>query len=77
MPRQQVYYFAKGHMGQYEDWWYLRDNGDGTYHIEHEWDHVSVGNLSKNQGTEVFELEEGLAKAPQKAVEEVRRLLGN
>lgn len=50
----------KGHLGQYEDWYYLVENEDGTRHVEHDWDHVTVNGLGKNEGTKTYTVEEFL-----------------
>lgn len=77
MKSTQVYYFAKGHLGQHEDWWNLIENEDGSFEIEHEWDHVSVSSGGNNsQGSRRFSLEEGLSKAPAKAVAKIKEILG-
>ncbi|MDX0488829.1 hypothetical protein GOC53_00840 [Sinorhizobium medicae] len=76
MKKTQVYYFAKGHLGQHEDWWYLIENDDGSYQIEHEWDHVSTGSSHKSEGSQTFSLEEGLKRVPHNAVEKINEILG-
>ncbi|MGR9552285.1 hypothetical protein ACU8MG_03825 [Rhizobium leguminosarum] len=76
MKRTQVYYNAKGHLGQYEDWWYLIQNDDGTVEVENEWDHVNVNGLAKNQGAKKYSLEEGMKEAPHNAVSKIKEILG-
>jgi hypothetical protein len=76
MKKTQVYYFAKGHLGQHEDWWYLIENEDGTHQVEHEWDHVSTSSFNKSEGSTVLSLEDGLQKAPHSAVEKIKSILG-
>ncbi|MBO9194353.1 hypothetical protein J5277_09570 [Rhizobium sp. 16-449-1b] len=76
MARTQVYYIAKGHLGQYEDWWYLDQKDDGTVEIVNEWDHVSVNGLGKNEGSKSYSLDAGLKEAPHKAVAKIKELLG-
>ena len=51
----------KGHLGQYEDWWYLIEEDDGNFYVEHEWDHVNVGTLAKNAGSKSYSVEEFLS----------------
>lgn len=75
MKRTELYYFAKGHLGQYEDWWNLLENEDGSVQIEHEWDHVSTGSSNSSRGTTVYPLSEGLQHAPARAVEKVKEIL--
>ncbi len=77
MTRTQVYYRASGHMGQYEDWWYLVQNEDGTCEIEHEGDHVRVNGLSRTENSIKYSLEDGLKEAPIGAVVKIREILGN
>lgn len=50
----------KGHMGQYEDWWYLdvSDGNDPT--VVHEWDHVRVGDLSHGGGETTYTVDQFL-----------------
>jgi hypothetical protein len=76
MKRTQIHYFAKGHLGQHEDWWYLVEADDGTHHVEHEWDHVSVGSGNKSEGTTRHSIEYALKNAPTKAVAKLKELLG-
>lgn len=76
MERTQVYHRESGHMGQYEDWWYLEVAEDGAISIVHEWNHVRVRDLSTNEGTERYTLDEGLAKAPVNAANAIRVKLG-
>jgi hypothetical protein len=73
--RHQVYAFAKGHLGQHEDWWHLIENDDGSYSIEHEWDHVSTNGGGSNVGERIYSLEEGLQRAPRSAVEKIEVIL--
>lgn len=75
MKKVQVYYFAKGHLGQHEDWWYLIEHDDGTYEIEHEWDHVSTNGPNRSAGATKFSLEEGLQRAPHRAVTKINELI--
>lgn len=44
-----LYKQEKGHLGQYEDWWYLVQPEDGAPYVEHLWDQVSVGLRSAEQ----------------------------
>lgn len=77
MKRTQVYYFAKGHLGQYENWWYLVENDDGTFEVEHEWDDVSInGSSGHSEGSVKYSLDQGLKKAPQGAVDKIKEMLG-
>lgn len=75
MKQTQVYYFAKGHLGQYEDWWYLLKLDDGAWQIKHEWDHVNVGSGNVSQGEKYYSLEDGLRRAPQSARDEIRTII--
>lgn len=76
MTKTKLHYRQKGHLGQYEDWWWLIDNGDGTHSIEHEWDYVQVNGLDKNQNSKVYSLTEGLKEAPHQAITKAKELLG-
>lgn len=75
MTRTQVYYIAKGHLGQYEDWWYLIHNDDGSIEIENEWDHVAVNGLAKNEGSKRYSLEDGLKEIPATGQAKVKEIL--
>lgn len=75
MKRTRLHKTAKGHMAQYEDWWYLVEEEDGTKYVEHEWDHVRVGDLSKNSGTERLQVDEFLAANHNGAAQEALRKL--
>lgn len=64
----------KGHLGQYEDWWYLETDDNGEQIIEHRWDHVSVGGGGADRGSEKTEVRDFLsgnhnAKAQEKLAE--------
>ncbi|OMP69505.1 hypothetical protein BV900_24730 [Agrobacterium tumefaciens] len=63
-------------MGQYEDWWYLIQNDDGTIQIEHESDYVRVNGLSRTEGSKLYSLDEGLKVAPHDAAKRIREILG-
>jgi hypothetical protein len=76
MKKSQVYYAAKGHLGQNEEWWYLIENDDGSIEIENEWDHVKVNGLAQNKGSKRFSLDDGLKEAPSNAVAKIKELLG-
>ncbi|MFH5773578.1 hypothetical protein ACHFJ0_04950 [Paracoccus sp. NGMCC 1.201697] len=75
MNAYEVHYYAKGHMGQYETWWYLLENDDGSFSLLHEWDSVTVGTLAHTKGKEELSLEDGFSKAPEKARVEIARFL--
>jgi hypothetical protein len=70
-----VYSFAKGHLGKYEDWWYLVVNEDGTHNVEHKWDHASTNGGGSSVGEETYSLYEAMTEAPASAVEKIRALL--
>lgn len=55
MQRKLINKKVKGHLSQYEDWWYLVVEDDGTTYIEHEWDHVNVNGFAKNADSERIE----------------------
>ena len=76
MAKTRVYYHASGHLGQYEDWWWLVQEDDGSVFVDHEWDHVSVNSLAKNDGEIRYSLEDGLRKAPDAAVAKIKAILG-
>ncbi len=48
-------------MGQYEDWWHLDANEDGSHTVRHVWDHVRVNGLARNEGSESYSVEEFLS----------------
>lgn len=73
--RTRIYYFAKGHLGQYEDWWYLVEEDGKEPYVEHEWDHAKVGSGGKTEGTTRHSIDEALKLAPHKAVEELKSRL--
>ncbi|MDX0623483.1 hypothetical protein CN059_08435 [Sinorhizobium medicae] len=60
MSRTQFFKRVKGHVSQYEDWYYLVEEDDGKKYVEHEWDHVTVNGLSQNVGTKRYTVEEFL-----------------
>lgn len=67
----------KGHLGQYEDWWYLDAHEDGTHSVRHSWDHVTVKGLAKNEGEKVYSVEEFLSgNHHDTAKQKVREALG-
>lgn len=68
----QLYKQEKGHMGQYEDWWHLRETVDGQC-VVHSWDHVTVGTLKARQGENRYSIEDFLAgDHPEPAKEALR-----
>ena len=75
MPRTLLHKQEKGHLGQYEDWWYLVEKDDGSKHIEHEWDHVAVRGFDKREGSEIIAIEKFLESGPDKAVTKLKELL--
>ncbi|MEE3045155.1 MAG: hypothetical protein VX620_07890 [Pseudomonadota bacterium] len=58
--RKLLYKKESGHLGQYEDWWYLIEDTDGM-HVLHEWSHVRVNGLSVTEGNKKFSIDEFLA----------------
>jgi hypothetical protein len=60
MARTLLHKQEKGHLGQYEDWWYLDENADGTQQVHHEWDHVSVRGLARTDDARKYTIEEFL-----------------
>lgn len=52
---KELRYRQKGHLGQYEDWWDLFQQEDGTFVVKHHWDHVSTGTGKADRG-EAFAL---------------------
>ncbi|MGX9990840.1 hypothetical protein ACS4RR_016945 [Rhizobium sp. Z1P35] len=60
MSRKQFFKRVKGHVSQYEDWYYLVEEGGVTF-VEHEWDHVTVNGLAQNTGTQRYTVDEFLA----------------
>lgn len=60
MKRTEFFKRVKGHLSQYEDWYYLVEEEDGNKYVEHDWDHVTVGDLSQNVGTKRYTVEEFL-----------------
>lgn len=75
MNRIQVYYFAKGHLGQFERWWYLNKHEDGTYTVTREWDDVSTNGGGSSTGEEEMSVEDALKRAPHEAVSRIKELL--
>lgn len=73
--RTQLHKSEKGHLGQYEDWWYLVDE-DGEKYVLHEWDHVRVNGGEKNDGSERLEITDFLKTGNNKAVARLRELIG-
>jgi hypothetical protein len=61
MKMALIFRQEKGHLGQYEDWWYLDQNADGTHTVRHRWDHVTVNGLGKNDGENSYTVDEFLA----------------
>jgi hypothetical protein len=52
-----LHYQQKGHLGQYEDWWYY----DAARNVvRHEKDHVSVGTLESISGETEYKAEDFL-----------------
>lgn len=47
---KEIGYRQKGHMGQYEDWYDLFQSEDGSFHVRHKWDHVTVGTGKTDSG---------------------------
>ena len=58
MKRTQIFKRVKGHVSQYEDWWYLIEEDDGSKYVEHQWDHVTVNGLSQDAGTERYKIDD-------------------
>jgi hypothetical protein len=75
MNKIQVYYFAKGHLGQYERWWYLNKHDDGTYTVTSEWDDVSTNGGDHSSGEQEMSVEDALKIAPHEAVTKIKELL--
>lgn len=72
--RTQLHKKESGHLGQYEDWWYLIDEG-GERYVSHEWDHVRVNGGDTNQGSTRIELDEFLKSGNDKAVARLKELI--
>jgi len=75
--RKLLHKQEKGHLGQYEDWWYLVQSDGQEPYVEHEWDHVSVGSGDHRQGTDKMSVDQALEKAPYAASEALRKLLSS
>lgn len=74
--KELIYKKTKGHLGQYEDWWYLRTKEDGSKTVIHEWSHTQVSGLNTNSGEETYTVENFLAgKHYQKAIDELNTML--
>ncbi|MHC8494524.1 hypothetical protein ACTU44_17670 [Thalassospira sp. SM2505] len=58
--RKLLHKKESGHLGQYEDWWYLIEDTEGL-HVLHKWNHVRVNGLSVTEGDEKFGIDEFLA----------------
>lgn len=56
----ELYKKVKGHMGQYEDWWNLRENEEGM-HVVHSWNHVTVRTSAVQDGSKTYSIEDFLA----------------
>ncbi|WP_407976884.1 hypothetical protein ACJKIH_14700 [Brucella pseudogrignonensis] len=76
MKKTEVFSKQSGHLGQYEEWWYLIEHEDGTQEIEKKWHDTKVNGLKTNSGSKVYSLEDGLREAPARAVDEVKSKLG-
>lgn len=68
--KEQIARRVKGSMGEKEDWWWLcYDTERQSFYVEHEWDHVSQGNLNQNAGSTQFDAEswkgEGASNMPE------------
>lgn len=62
---KQLRYQQKGHLGQYEDWWDLFQQEDGSFVVRHKWDHVRVGTLQADRG-------ENISTASQSDIQKAR-----
>lgn len=60
MKRTQIFKRVKGNVSQYEDWWYLVEEEDGSKWVEHEWDHVTLNGLAHNAGTKRYTVDDFL-----------------
>lgn len=68
---------TKGHMGQYEDWWSLRETEDGEKTVVHTWSHTTVRNLNTNEGKAEYSVEEFLGGDHDKGAQAaLRELIG-
>ncbi|WP_374833947.1 hypothetical protein [Paenochrobactrum pullorum] len=76
MKKTQVYNKESGHLGQYEEWWYLIEHDDGTQQIEHRWHNVRVNGLKVDEGSKIYSLADGLKEAPFSASDQIRNILG-
>ncbi|NKC28988.1 hypothetical protein [Brucella ciceri] len=56
-----IFKHTKGHLGQYEDWWYLERKDDGTAVVRHVWDHVAVNGFAKSEGEKTYTVDEFLS----------------
>ena len=76
MKRTRLHHKESGHLGQYEDDWYLVEDDDGTKWVSHEIDHVRVNGLQKTEGQTRIEIEDFLKGGHPKAVEKLKEILG-
>ena len=51
---------TKGNMGQYEDWWTLRTEGEQQV-VTHSWSHIKLKGLETNEGQRSYTQEEFLS----------------
>lgn len=75
MTRTLFHSHAGGHLGQYEDWYYLVENDEGVRHVEYEWDHVNVNGGAKSEGTTKQTVEEFLSGGKATAIDKLKTLL--
>lgn len=74
--RKLIHKQEKGHMGQYEDWWYLDVSDENDPTVVHMWDHVRVGDLSQGSGETTYTVEEFLdGKNNEHAKAKLREML--
>lgn len=76
MARTRLYHQESGHLGQYEDDWYLVEEDDGTRWVSHEFDHVRVNGLTKTEGQNRIELDDFMKTGHPNAVAKLREILG-
>jgi hypothetical protein len=71
----QLHYFAGGHLGQYEDWWYLVTNEGQEAYIEHEWTHFRANGGGSGKGSERLSITCAQKEMPETARHKLAELL--
>lgn len=74
--REEISKRIKGTLQQTEDWWYLcYDTNSQRFFVLHQWDHVSLNNLSQNAGEEEHEADTWKGHGADKIASAKERLL--